>query len=248
MKKLYSNNYSEINLYRKNSSRSEVVTQMIFGNAFYVLNKNSNWWKIKILEDNYKGFIKKRHFVKFFRPTHKVATLSAKIFRRPNFRKQIGSLTFGSKIKLEGKKSKFFKFNKNMWIERKNVRPIKFKDKNCFSRIKIFKNIKYKWGGKSYKGIDCSGLVQVILNFNNIYCPRDAKDQARYFKRKVRLKNLKKNDLIFWKGHVAVALSKDKLIHAYGPLKKTVIMSASKTISRIEDTAKLKVLSVKRVN
>ena len=79
MKKLYSNNYSEINLYRKNSSRSEVVTQMIFGNAFYVLNKNSNWWKIKILEDNYKGFIKKRHFVKFFRPTHKVAALSAKI-------------------------------------------------------------------------------------------------------------------------------------------------------------------------
>ena len=64
----------------------------------------------------------------------------------------------------------------------------------------------------------------------------------------MRLKNLKKNDLIFWKGHVAVALSKDKLIHAYGPLKKTVIMRASKTISRIEDTAKLKVLSVKRVN
>ena len=87
MKKLYSNNYSEINLYRKNSSRSEVVTQMIFGNAFYVLSKSSNWWKIKILEDNYKGFIKKRHFVKFFRPTHKVATLSAKIFRRPNSRK-----------------------------------------------------------------------------------------------------------------------------------------------------------------
>ncbi len=248
MKNLYSNNYSQINLYKNKSSKSELVTQMIFGNAFYVLSKHTNWWKIKILEDKYVGFIKKRRFIKFFKPTHKVASLSARVFQSPNFRKQIGNLTFGSKIKFEEKKSKFYKFNKNMWIEKKNVKPIKFKDKNCFSRIKVFKDIKYKWGGKSYKGIDCSGLVQVILNFNNIYCPRDAKDQAKYFKRKVKLKNLKKNDLIFWKGHVAVALSKNKVIHAYGPLKKTVIMNTSKTIKRIEDTAELKVLSVKRVN
>ena len=58
---------------------------------------------------------------------------------------------------------------------------------------------------------------------------------------------MKKNDIIFWKGHVALALSKDKLIHAYGPLKKTVIMNIQKTISRIERTANLKVISIKRV-
>jgi len=58
---------------------------------------------------------------------------------------------------------------------------------------------------------------------------------------------MKKNDIIFWKGHVALALSKDKLIHAYGPLKKTVIMNIQKTITRIEKTANLKVLSIKRI-
>ena len=58
---------------------------------------------------------------------------------------------------------------------------------------------------------------------------------------------MKKNDIIFWKGHVALALSKNKLIHAYGPLKKTVIMNISKTISRIQRTANLKVISIKRV-
>ena len=74
-------------------------------------------------------------------------------------------------------------------------------------------------------------LIQIFLNFNNKFCPRDAKDQVKYFKKKIKLKNIKKNDIIYWKGHVAVALSKKKLIHAYGPMKKTVIMDINqKTI------------------
>ena len=51
--------------------------------------------------------------------------------------------------------------------------------------------------------------------------------------------NIKKNDILFWHGHVAVALSKKKLIHAYGPLKKTVIMDIDDTIKKIKKTAKL---------
>ena len=80
-----------------------------------------------------------------------------------------------------------------------------------------------------------------------MFCPRDAKDQIKYFKKKIRLTNIKKNDLIFWKGHVAVAISKAKLVHAYGPYKKTVIMPISKTIDRIYRTANLKVIGIRRI-
>ena len=62
----------------------------------------------------------------------------------------------------------------------------------------------------------------------------------------LKLKKIKKNDLIFWKGHVAVALSNKKLIHAYGPMKKTVIMGINQTIERINRTANLKVIGIKR--
>ena len=62
----------------------------------------------------------------------------------------------------------------------------------------------------------------------------------------VKLKNIK-NDIIFWEGHVALALSKKKLIHAYGPMKKTVIMGIDQTIKRIERTAELKVIAIKRL-
>ena len=106
---------------------------------------------------------------------------------------------------------------------------------------------KYLWGGKSFKGIDCSALVQVFLNYNNKFFPRDSGDQEKYLTKKIKLKNLRKNDIIFWKGHVAVALSNKKIIHAYGPMKKVVIMDIKKAIERIERTAKLKVTSIRRI-
>ena len=82
------------------------------------------------------------------------------------------------------------------------------------------------------------------MNFNNKYCPRDTKDQVKFFKKAIRLSNIKKNNIIFWKGHVAVALSRKKVIHAYGPLKKTVIMDLQHTINRIMKTARLKVTKI----
>ena len=246
MGKFYTNIYSEINLYKKKTIKSEIVTQMIYGDSFSIIKKSKKWLKIKIKEDGYIGFIKNKNFVHYIKPTHKISKLAAKIYVKPNFKKSSGKLSFGSKIKSDKKFSKFTKFRNN-WIETKNLKPINFKNKDIFSNVNIFKNIQYKWGGKTFKGLDCSALVQLFLNFNNRYCPRDAKDQMRYFKKKINLKKIKKNDLIFWKGHVAVALSKKKLIHAYGPAKKTVIMKTDFTIKRILKTANLKLKTIKRI-
>tara|TARA_B100001996_G_scaffold5165_1_gene4333 strand:- start:78 stop:818 length:741 start_codon:yes stop_codon:yes gene_type:complete len=246
MVKFYTNNYPYINLYKKKSLKSEVMTQMIYGDAFYAINKANKWWKIKIKEDGYIGFIKKRKFIKFIKPTHKVSRLWAKIYKKPSYKQQSGKLTFGAKIRSEERLSKFIKFQNN-WVETKNLKPINFKSKNIFSNINTFKNVRYKWGGKTFKGLDCSALVQIFFNFNNKYCPRDAKDQVRFFKKNINLRNIKKNDMIYWKGHVAVVLSKKNLIHAYGPMKKTVVMDIIKTIKRIKKTAKLKVLNIKRI-
>ncbi len=245
MTKYFTNNFPIINLHKKPSVKSEIVTQMIYGDSFSVSKKSKKWLKIKIKEDNYKGYIKNKKFSNFLKPTHKISSLNAKIYKLPNKIKKNG-ITFGSKIRVVDTYSKFLKFA-NGWVRKKDVKHVSYKEKNFFKKITSFKNIKYKWGGKSFKGIDCSALVQVFLNFNNKFCPRDAKDQVKYFKKNIKLKNIKKNDIIFWKGHVAVALSKKKLIHAYGPMKKTVIMDINRTIRRIEETAKLKVIGIKRL-
>ena len=245
MTKYFTNNFSVINLYKKPSVKSEVVTQMIYGESFSISKKSKKWLKIKIKEDNYKGYIQNKKYSNFLKPTHKVISLKAKIFKFPNRIKK-NEITFGSKIKVIENNSKFLKFA-NGWVKKDDVKLISYKEKSPFRKITSFKNIRYKWGGKSFKGIDCSALVQVFLNFNNKFCPRDAKDQVKYFKKDIKLKDIKKDDIIYWKGHVAVALSSKKLIHAYGPMKKTVVMDINQTIDRIKRTAKLKVIGIKRL-
>ena len=238
MSKIFSNNYPIINLYKKPSSKSKIVTQMIYGESFEIINKSTKWIKIKTKEDNYTGYARKRKFIFYLKPTHKVSSLFANIYKKPNFKNKIGKLPYVAKIKVDKINSKFAKFQ-NKWIEFKNIKPLKYKNKNIFKDIKIFKNVKYKWGGKTFKGIDCSALIQIFFNFNNKFCPRDSGQQEKFFKKNINLKNIKKNNIIYWKGHVALALSKKKLIHAYGPLKKTLVMSVSKTLKRIKKTANL---------
>tara|TARA_A100001015_G_scaffold318175_1_gene437221 strand:- start:1052 stop:1792 length:741 start_codon:yes stop_codon:yes gene_type:complete len=246
MTRYYTNNFTITNLHKKPSIKSEIVTQMIYGDSFSILKRGKKWLKIIVKEDGYKGYVKNRKFSKFIKPTHKVNILKSKIFKLPNKSIKINEISFGSKIKVIENKKNFLKFSKG-WINKNDLKPISYKEKNPFRKISIFRNIKYKWGGKTFKGIDCSALIQIFLNFNNKFCPRDAKDQVKFFKKNIKLKNIKKNDIIYWKGHVALALSNKKLIHAYGPMRKTVIMGINQTIKKIEKTAKLKVIGIKRL-
>ena len=79
MTKYLTNNFTVINLHKKPSIKSEIVTQMIYGESFSILKKTKEWFKIKIKEDGYNGYIKNRKFSKFVRPTHKIKVLKVKI-------------------------------------------------------------------------------------------------------------------------------------------------------------------------
>ena len=98
---------------------------------------------------------------------------------------------------------------------------------------------------KLYNGIDCSALLQLFYYYNDTFYPRDTKGPNQIFKKKLKRKVFKKGDVIFWKGHVAVCINSKKLIHAYGPEKKVLIMPITKTIERIKKTANL---SIKKIS
>ena len=241
-------NKSVINIYKAKNTKSEVVTQLLYGNTFKKLKEIGSWIRIKNDTDNYKGYIKKKNFTSNQKNTHKVYNLRTNLYSRPNIKSKLKKqLSFGSKIKVVEKKNNFYKFD-NLWIKKKDLKEVNYKTKDIFKNIKKFTNTKYKWGGKHFSGVDCSGLIQLFLNFNNKFCPRDTRDQIRYFKKKIELKNIRKSDLIFWKGHVAIAISRHNLIHAYGPLKKTINMPIKKAIDGIYKTANLKVIGIRRIS
>ena len=230
-----------LNVYEKKKLSSKLVTQLLYGENFSIQKNYLNWIKIKSKYDNYIGYIKKKKFKPKVINTHKVNKISATIYKKPNKNfKTKKKLSFCSFISIKKKKKSFYKFD-NYWIKKKDVTPIN-KTENIFSKIKIFKGIKYRWGGSSFKGIDCSALVQIFYKYNNKFCPRDTKDQIKFFKKSKNNKFFKKNDLIFWTGHVAVCINNKSLIHAYGPKKKVVIMNIKKTINEIKQNANLSVI------
>jgi len=241
------NNLSFINIYKKKNLKSEVVSQLLYGDTFKIIKKENRWSKIKVIYDKYQGYIENKKFSSNENNTHKVCKKFAHLYLKPNSKNKIKKkISFSSRVKVIEKKGSFYKVE-NIWIKKKDLKEIKFCTKDIFKNIGIFLGTKYKWGGKHFSGIDCSALVQLFFNFNNMYCPRDSKDQINFFKKKINIKNIKKNDLIFWKGHVAIAISKTKLIHAYGPLKKVLVMPIKKAINRIYNTANLKVIGIRRV-
>ena len=127
--------------------------------------------------------------------------------------------------------------------KKKDIKKINHIEKDFVKIFKLFLETKYLWGGKSCDGIDCSALVQMYYYYNNLFFPRDTKDQIKYCRKKSK-KNYKPGNIIFWRGHVGICLKNNAFIHAYGPRKKVLIMKTENTIKLIKKTAKLEVKKI----
>ena len=232
------------NIYKKQSKKSEITSQILYGEKIRILKIKNRWLRIRTFNDNYSGYIKNEKLKKGLKIIFKTNKSKTRIFSQ---NKKKNFLPFNSRLPVINVKKKFIEFERGKWVKRKDIKLINHKEKNFVRILKSFINCKYTWGGKSYKGIDCSALIQLYYLYNNKFFPRDTKDQISFKKGKKKLIKFSKGDIIYWKGHVAVCLSRNKLIHAYGPRKKVLIMNIKKTIELINKTAKLKVKKIIRI-
>jgi len=236
-----------INIYDRPSRNSKIGSQILYGEKFKIIKKAQNFLKIKTEYDNYTGYIKPKKYSAKFIGRHKVSVLKSRIFKYPknlNKFKSKNFLSFSSKIQILKEKNNFVMIDKNKWLFSKDIKQIDKKEKNFIKILKLFLNCKYKWGGATYKGIDCSALIQIFYKYNNNFFPRDTVDQIKYKKGSVAVKSFKAGKIIYWKGHVAICINSKELIHAYGPRKKVLIMPIKKTIQLIKDTANLDVKKI----
>ena len=134
-----------------------------YGEKIKILSKNKSFYRVKNLYDNYIGFINKKiKLNKLFKPTHKIKTLKSQIYFGSDKRKKKSSnkfLPFGSELQIIKKDKNFAMFEKNQWIKFNHISLISNKEKNFIKIFKLFENCPYKWGGKTFNGIDCSALV-----------------------------------------------------------------------------------------
>ena len=186
------------NIYKKPNVVSEVTSQILYGEKFKIISKNKSWIKIKVLFDNYIGYIKNKDYTKDHKPTHKIFILKANIYNKQKNKTKY-FLPFASRISMIQESKKFIEFEKNKWIKKSDVKNINHIEKDYLKVLKLFLKTKYVWGGKTYRGIDCSAILQLFFYYNNKFYPRDTKDQIKYSIKKIKVECLKKVTLYFGK-------------------------------------------------
>lgn len=127
-----------------------------------------------------------------------------------------------------------------------HVAPLYTKQGDFVAIAEMFTGVPYLWGGKSSLGIDCSGLVQLALNAAGRACPRDSYMQERLLGSAVSRADLRRGDLLFWKGHVAIARDAQTLIHANAHHMMVVAEPIAEAVARIQ-AAVSEVTSIRRL-
>jgi cell wall-associated NlpC family hydrolase len=161
----------------------------------------------------------------------------------------VDTLPFGATVATLREEGAFAVLRGGLYIPRQHLGSIDAVEGDFVSVAERFVGTPYLWGGKTSLGIDCSGLVQIALNACGMGCPRDSDMQEDSLGRAleaVERRKLRRGDLIFWKGHVAIARDADSIVHANAHHMATVIESTGAAIARIK-AAGSEVTSIKRL-
>jgi len=194
-------------------------TEALHGERVIVYERNSEGWVWGQLErDNYVGFLPANALMlPLSRPTHRVSTQRTFIYPIADIKTPpLNALSFGSLIVIKRVESEFAISDRGAIIA-KHLTPLDRFEVDFIASARKFLGVPYLWGGRSSTGIDCSGLVQLSLQAAGIECPRDSDMQAEIGKPVSffgDLKNLRRGDLIYWKGHIGLVTDDMKFLHA----------------------------------
>jgi cell wall-associated NlpC family hydrolase len=170
-------------------------------------------------------------------PTHKVTALWTFAFAGPSIKMPpTHCLPMGAALEIR-EDGPFAVIDGGYHVPRQHLDPLDAKAPDFVSVAERFVGVPYLWGGKSAFGIDCSGLVQISLTSAGTGCPRDSDMQCDGLGRALSVaesKHLKRGDLTFWKGHVAIARDPNTIVHANAHHMATVVENTRDAIARIK--------------
>ncbi len=224
---------SVIPLRSEPSDKSEMLTQILFGEPVQIYKFIDNWASIKNAFDNYLGWIDKKNLFIITEKQFKRLKNDKKSFILPDLisyaldeNNNTYLISAGSILdKFKKKDLSFVIGNKKLKLTNEPKKLVKNKRENICNIALSFLNSPYLWGGKNPFGIDCSGLTQVAYKIAGVKIPRDASKQVAIGVPITFLNESKPGDLAFFDNeegtiiHVGIILNSNKIIHASGKVR-----------------------------
>lgn len=209
------------------TDRSEIVSQILFGEHFEVLEQFKQWSKIKLQYDDYEGWIDSKQFktitaLQFKTLSEETIVLNADLVEyitAPN--NVLIPITLGASLSFLNKEDinteKFdFEGSKKIGIQPKN---------QIIQTAFLYLNAPYLWGGKTPFGIDCSGFTQMVYKLNGYHLLRDASQQATQGEALSFIEECEPGDLAFFDNedgniiHVGIIMNDNYIIHSSGKVR-----------------------------
>lgn len=216
------------------NDRSEMVTQLLFGELAEIKKVNEKWIQIKTLHDKYQCWVDKQQIVilsekEFNQLSHEQVILTEDVFTPIHDleKDEMFPILLGSRLSNLNKEGNRMTIGKRTFEIHGHFRTTNDKANRSaiINDALLYLNSPYLWGGRSPVGIDCSGFVQVVYALNGIQLPRDAYQQAEVGQPLSFIEEAEEGDLAFFDNedgkivHVGIMMKDHRIIHASGKVR-----------------------------
>jgi cell wall-associated NlpC family hydrolase len=215
-------NLSIVPLRFEPSDKTELVSQVLYGDYFKVLEQRKSWSKIRLAFDKYEGWIDNKQYLDIseeqYQKLHQVTPILT--YDLIDFVQDDNSQLYAIPLGAALNGLSILKHNH----EGQTVNDIKTKD-NLIETAFLYLNTPYLWGGKTPFGIDCSGFTQMVYKLNGYKLLRDASQQATQGDALSFIEESEPGDLAFFDNsegeiiHVGIIMKDNYIIHAHGKVR-----------------------------
>lgn len=217
-----------------------IDTELLFGEDVTVFDRAGGWAWVQAKSDGYVGYLPESVLAaEGDRPTHHVTVPRTFVYPGADLRFPVNAaLSMGSRIAVAGEAetrgTRYFLLADGRAVVANHCLPLGAYATDDYVAVAArFLETPYLWGGRSGFGIDCSGLVQLALQMTGRAAPRDSDMQAASLGTVIAREELRRGDLVFWKGHAGIMADDRTLLHANGHTMTVALEDFEAAVQRI---------------
>lgn len=209
-----------IDLRRAPAKDAPLDSQLLYGESVLCYERKDGWAWVQNECDGYVGYVAADSLIETGSgPSHRVAVLHSFVYPEPDLKSAVlDSLPMTAAVAVTRERNGFSALPDGGWVFSRHLEPLDSVTPDYVATAQAFLGTPYLWGGRSSIGLDCSALIQLALARAGIAAPRDSDQQAESLgdlvSESLPSSGLRRGDLVFMPGHIAIAMNETEVLHA----------------------------------